>query len=97
MQYQILCTFDLKNATTKNYDDAYKVLEKLGLNRVQAGTPRDVVIPTTTVLGSRSFENTNSHNVAVSYRDVISKEFESLKLSYEIFITAGQNGSWAAK
>jgi len=69
----------------------------LGLKRVQAGDAGNTVIPTTTVLGLCFLEKTNSFDVAISYRENIAKKFKLLNISFEIFVTAGQNGSWASE
>ena len=34
MSYLVFCTFDLKNATSSDYETAYAALEKLGLQKV---------------------------------------------------------------
>jgi hypothetical protein len=53
MTYGVLCTFDLKGATSNDYQTAYADLEALGLRRVQDNSSGgQTVIPTTTVLGS---------------------------------------------
>ncbi len=94
MVYQTLCTFDLKNASKKDYDDAYADLSKIGLNKVQAGSLGQYVIPTTTVLGG--FTGTNAVAVANDVRAAVKAAFAARKFKSEIFVATGANGSWAA-
>lgn len=95
MSYQVLCTFDLKNATSKDYDNAYHDLAILGLRKIHANSSgSNTVIPTTTVLGT--YNGTSSTQVAQFVRSQVQKAFSARKFKSEIFIVAGENGTWAA-
>lgn len=53
MSYLVFCTFDLKGASQKDYENAYSDLSDLGLEKIHKGSKGgDVVIPTTSVMGS---------------------------------------------
>ena len=46
MSYLVFCTFDLKNASAKDYENAYADLKALGLTKVQkSDNGGDTVIP----------------------------------------------------
>lgn len=44
MTYLVLCTFDLKNASTADYQNACAELEKIGLKKVNKGSSGTVQI-----------------------------------------------------
>lgn len=94
MTYLVLCTFDLKGATSTDYTKAYADLEAIGLTRVQKGTKSDVVIPTTTVMGD--FNGLNSNTVRDDVRDKIRQAFKSRRFTSEIFVVVGENGTWGS-
>ncbi|HIF9244464.1 TPA: hypothetical protein ACX6Q3_003121 [Photobacterium damselae] len=93
MSYIVFCTFDLKNASSRDYDNAYSALERLGLNRVIVGKGgTQVVIPTTSVQGS--FTGEDAATVRDNLRSRIQQEFTNLGLSSEIYLVTG-GGNWA--
>ena len=99
MSYQVLVTFDLKNATSVDYDNVYSDLAALGLERVKVGVatdglPGQWVIPTTTVLGD-GYGAFGASDLAVAIREKVSALFKARRLTSEIFVTAGRDGSWA--
>ncbi|MQT28446.1 hypothetical protein GHN41_22880 [Pseudomonas helleri] len=52
MSYLVYCTFDLKNASAKDYENAYADLQRIGLAKVvKADEGPQVVIPTTSTMG----------------------------------------------
>lgn len=89
MTFDVLCTFDLKNASRQDYDNAYGDLKKLGLVRVVSGTKSDVVIPTTTVTGQ--YNGDTREAVRDYVRQQVADAFKGRGLKSEIFIIAG---SW---
>ena len=96
MSFLVSCTFDLKGGSSLDYQNAYDGLKKLGLEKVvvsDAGSSR--VIPTTMTLGT--FSGTSAISVATSVRSSVANVFSALRLSAEIFVTAGANGAWAAQ
>lgn len=95
MSYLVFCTFDLKNASALDYQNAYADLKKIGLNKVaKAGDGKDVVIPTTAVMGT--FEGASASQVATDIRSQVKSKFNARKFKSEIFVIVGDNWSWAA-
>lgn len=96
MAYGVVCTFDLKNASSTDYQNAYADLETLGLKRAQGNNSGgETVIPTTTVLGSYNGES------AASVRDYVRTKvhaaFHARGLRSEIFvIVGGQDWTWGS-
>lgn len=88
MSYAVLCTFDLKGATSADYQDAYADLERLGLYRVQDNNSGGkTVIPTTTVLGS--YNGANAAAIRDDVRDKIKAAFVARRFRSEIFVVVG--------
>jgi hypothetical protein len=95
MSYAVFCTFDLKNATTQDYKNAYADLEKIGLKKVVAGSKREVVIPTTAALGS--FNGANADSIRDDIRQRIQNAFKARGFSSEIFVlVGGEDWTWGA-
>lgn len=95
MSYLVFCTFDLKNATAKDYENAYADLAKIGLNKVvKADNGNDLVVPTTSAMG---FFNGSG---VISVRDDVNKKvrsaFNARRFSSEIFIVVGGDWGWLA-
>jgi hypothetical protein len=87
MTFDVLCTFDLKNASRQDYEVAYAVLKQLGLVPAVKGSKSDVVIPTTTVMGR--LEGSSRESVRDEVRAQIRSAFKVRGLDSEIFILAG--------
>lgn len=94
MSYQVFCTFDLKNASSQDYKDAYFDLSALGLERVVAGSNINVVIPTTSVLGS--YKGSSAASVRDHVRGKVKDAFKSRGFKSEIFVVVGENGTWGS-
>lgn len=94
MSYQVFCTFDLKNASSTDYQNAYSDLESIGLKKVQAGNSGDVVIPTTSALGT--FTGADSPSVRDHVRAQVKAAFTRRKFKSEIFVAVGENGTWGS-
>lgn len=94
MTYGVLCTFDLKNASSADYQNAYADLAKLGLSRAQGNSSGgETVIPTTTVLGSYTGES--AAGVSEHVRAKVKEAFSARGFSSEIFVVAGgQDWTW---
>jgi hypothetical protein len=95
MSYLVFVTFDLKNASSADYQDAYADLSNLGLERVVAvGSGNDVVIPTTSVLGKYN------GGTAAAVRDKVKVEvkdaFSGRGFDSEIFVIVGGDWAWGA-
>lgn len=96
MTYGVICTFDLKNASSTDYQNAYADLEALGLKRAQGNSSGgETVIPTTTVLGAYNGESAAA--VRDHVRTKIQAAFEARRLRSEIFvIVGGQDWTWGS-
>ena len=95
MSYLVFCTFDLKNASSQNYQTAYSDLAVLGLRKVQkADGGSDVVIPTTSVMGT--FNGANVAAVRDDLRNKVQAAFRARGFSSEIFLVAGGDWAWGA-
>ena len=88
MTYLVLGTFDLKGASSADYQNAYSDLEGIGLYRAQSNSSGGkTVIPTTTVLGS--YNGANAEAIRNQIRDQIKNIFSARKLKSEIFVVVG--------
>ena len=95
MSYLVFCTFDLKNASSTDYDSAYAALEKLGLKKVQKSNKgNDVVIPTTSAMGE--LEGTSAGELRDQIIEKIKAAFKALRLKSEIFVTVGGKWAWGS-
>jgi hypothetical protein len=94
MSYLVFVTFDLKAASAQDYANAYADLDKLGLKRVHVGSNGNAVIPTTSAMGT--FNSTSSDKAAVDIRTKVAAAFTARKFKAEIFVVAGENGTWAS-
>lgn len=94
MSYLVFVTFDLKNASSQNYKDAYADLDKLGLKRVHKNGEITSVIPTTAAMGF--FEGTSAAKVCEALRDKVRAAFVARKFKSEIFMVTGGDWAWVA-
>ena len=95
MSYLVFCTFDLKNATSQNYQTAYTDLAALGLRKVQkADNGNDAFIPTTSVMGT--FSGASVSAVRDDLRNKVQAAFKARGFRSEIFLVAGGDWAWGA-
>lgn len=95
MSYLVFCTFDLKNASAQDYQNAYSDLEKLGLKKVVVSSQGNkVVIPTTAALGE--FNGDNASTICTEIRNRIRTAFTSRRLRSESFVVVGGSWAWGA-
>jgi hypothetical protein len=94
MSYTVFCTFDLKNATKTDYENAHSDLENIGLERVVTGTNGEVVIPTTSVYGK--FNGSSVNSVRDDIRRRVKEAFSARGLKSEIFVVVGKDGTWGS-
>lgn len=91
----VVCTFDLKNATYTDYQNAYADLAKLGLNRaVVSDQGKNVVAPTTTAMGTYNGQSTAT--VRDHVRTEVQNAFRARGFKSEIFVVVGSNSTWGA-
>lgn len=95
MSYLVYCTFDLKNASSKDYENAYADLQQIGLAKVvKADEGQHVVIPTTSTMGF--FNGTSAAAVRNDVRNSVQTAFRARLLKSEIFIVVGGDWAWGA-
>jgi hypothetical protein len=93
VSYLVFCTFDLKRASSQDYQNAYADLARIGLNKVVTGdNKKDVVIPTTAAMGT--FNGVSAKQVREDIRDRIQAAFQARRLTSEIFIVVGGDWAW---
>src|SRR5215211_4791322 len=91
----VVCTFDLKNATYTDYQNAYADLERLGLRRtVVSDHGHNVVAPTTTAMGAYSGQSTAT--VRDQVRAHVQSVFRARGFKSEIFVVVGNDSTWGA-
>ncbi len=94
MSYLAFCTFDLKSASTQDYQNAYSDLENIGLKKVAVTTQGNkVVIPTTAVMGE--FNGKDAASVCTDIRNRVQGAFKSRSFKSEIFVVVGASWAWA--
>lgn len=87
------CTFDLKGASTQDYQNAYADLGKMGLAKVvKADNGNNIVVPTTAVMGS--FNGTSAAQVRADLQSRVQAAFNVRRFKSEIFVSVGGN-DWA--
>lgn len=95
MTYLVFCTFDLKNASRQDYDNAYSDLEKIGLKKVAVNSQGNkVVIPTTATMGQFTGENASS--ICTTIRDRVQNAFKARHFRSEIFVVVGGDWAWGS-
>lgn len=95
MSYLVFCTFDLKGASQKDYENAYADLAKLGLTKVQKGSKGgDIVIPTTSVMGE--YTGASASAVRDDVRAKVKAAFSTRRFKSEIFVVMGGDWAWGA-
>ncbi len=93
MAYFVTCTFDLKNATRTDYDNAYADLARIGLKKaVVSSDGKNVVAPTTMTMGE--FNGLSVSAVRDGVRDQVASAFRTRRLTSEIFVVAADNWAW---
>jgi len=95
VSYLVYCTFDLKYASSKDYENAYADLRKIGLARVVVSDGgENVVIPTTSVMGT--FTGADIATVRNDIYNRVHAAFQARRLTAEIFIVVGTDWAWIA-
>lgn len=96
MSYFVLCTFDLKNASRQDYENAYADLAKIGLQKVVVSdSNKNVVIPTTTVAGT--FTGPSASSVSKDIADRVQAAFKARRFASEIFVVAAGDWAWSGR
>jgi hypothetical protein len=94
MSFLVFCTFDLKGASSTDYQNAYSDLAKIGLTKVhKTSTGGNAVIPTTAAMGF--FAGNSANSICGEVRDKVKAAFKARGFKSEIFVTVGgQDWSW---
>lgn len=96
MSYLVTCTFDLKNASRADYQNAYADLKEIGLERVIVSDQgKEVVMPTTMATGK--FNGASVAGVRDDVLEDVRKAFSARGFSSEIFLVAAENWAWGAR
>ena len=96
MRYFVLCTFDLKNADSLDYQLAYADLSSLGLNRtIVSDSGGNVTAPTTTVMGK--WEGQSAADVRGTVCDQVKAKFIARGFKSEIFVLVGGDWAWGGR
>ncbi|MEZ9799587.1 hypothetical protein AB4279_21510 [Vibrio cyclitrophicus] len=96
MSYFALCTFDLSNASSSDYDDAYTELANLGLNTsIQGKSGKDISLPNTTVAGK--FSGSSDADIRDELISDIEKAFNAKGLNSKIFVIVSDNYAWSQR
>lgn len=96
MTYLAFCTFDLKNATSTDYQNAYADLDRIGLKKVhKSNQGSDVVIPTTAAMGE--FNGTSAASVRDHVRSQVKAAFAARRFKSEIFVVVGGDWTWGTE
>lgn len=91
--YFTTCTFDLKNGSQQDYQNAYADLAKLGFSRVVVGNlGNKITLPTTTTAGE--FTGTNAISIRDGLTGSVEKTFTARNFTYELFVTVGGDWAW---
>jgi hypothetical protein len=95
MSFLVTCTFDLKNASTTDYQNAYADLANLGLKKtVVADNKNSIVAPTTMTIGE--FNGQSASSVRDYVRERVKNAFSARRFTSEIFVTVGGDWTWGA-
>ena len=95
MSYFVVCTFDLKNATRTDYQNAYDDLGEIGLHKTVVGSQgKEVVAPTTMTMGE--FNGADAGSIRDDVRNQVAAAFRARGLSSEIFVIVAGNWAWGA-
>jgi hypothetical protein len=93
--FLVTCTFDLKNASSTDYQNAYADLAKLGLKKaIVADNGNTIVAPTTMTIGT--FNGQSSAAVRDDLRNRVQAAFKLRAFKSEIFVVVGDNWTWGA-
>jgi len=96
MSYLVFCTFDLKNASATDYQNAYADLDALGLKKgVKSDSGGDVVIPTTAAMGT--FNGSSAGNVRDDIATRVQSAFTRRRFKSEIFVVVGADWAWGGR
>lgn len=95
MSYLVFCTFDLKGASSQDYQNAYADLAAIGLSKVHKnGQGGSDVIPTTAAMGF--FDSPTASKACTDVRNSVQAAFRARGFKSELFFVVGGQWSWIA-
>lgn len=94
MSYFAICSFDLKDGSREDYQNAYADLARLGFStRVTGNGGSQITLPTTTTAGS--FDGSSAATIRDDLRAKVAAAFRARNLTSEIFVSVGgQDWTW---
>jgi hypothetical protein len=96
MSYLVTCTFDLKNASSDDYKNAYADLNRLGLKTaVVSGQGNRIVAPTTMTIGE--FNASDAGRLRDDLGTQVQRAFQARGFTSEIFVVVGGDWAWWAR
>ncbi len=94
MSYFVVCTFDLKDASYQDYQNAYADLARIGLQKqLTSGQGTKITLPTTTTAGE--FTGTSAAEVRDNLTERVKNAFTARRFTSEIFISVGGDWAWS--
>lgn len=94
MSYFAVCSFDLKNGSYEDYQNAYADLARIGFQRQATATNgTKIPLPTTTTAGE--FSGTSVTSLRDDLTERVKKAFESRRFKSEVFIFIGGDWAWS--
>jgi hypothetical protein len=96
MSYFVTVSFDLKNASSDDYETAYSELAKIGVHKILVSDSAiKVSLPTTTCAGT--FTGSTPVSVRGFVAEKIQQAFQSQCLQGEIFVAVGGDWAWVRR
>lgn len=95
MSYLAVISFDLSNASSEDYRNAYAALATIGLKSQLAGTNRPVDLPSTTCAGE--FQGQSSGGVRDALTTKVESAFKSKRLKSTFFLSVGGDWTWGKR
>ncbi len=103
MTYLVVCTFDLKDASSEDYQNAYEDLSRLGLDRSLISSPRDpvwqgrpAILPAMTTAG-KSFKGRSAGAVRDAVTERVESTFRARGFEFEIFVLVSGDWAWSQR
>ncbi len=94
MSYFVVCTFDLKSATSLDYQNAYADLATVGLYTQLAGSNGNkIALPSTTTAGT--FNGSSAAQVRDDVAESVKQAFAARGFDSSIFVAVGGDWAWA--
>ena len=94
MSFLVVVSFDIKDASSKDYENLYNSFEKIGLKRsVKADDGKLYNVPTTTTVVGE-FTGQTSAKVRDDLRELVKTAYRINKLTGDFFINVGNNWTW---